>query len=144
MLVFVCLGFFFPCFLSAVSQQYTGRQCLPEIAATEAWNWNWRWSKKRQEWGQRGAGWAASFQTQMRAKGLAITLKKQAFCSRDLSKTQVFCMTHCKKSSKLSPFKQVVESLVTGLHCLIREANDMIMEKMNHYRFERWASLFQS
>lgn len=53
--------FLSPVFFSALSQQYTGRHCLPEIAVTEIWNWNWRWSKERQGWEQIGSGWAAAF-----------------------------------------------------------------------------------
>lgn len=42
------------------------------------------------------------------------------------------------------PFKQVIESQVTGLYCMIQEAETTITEKMTHYRFERRASVFLS
>lgn len=89
---------FSPVSLSAgASSTLEGNAYLKQLPQT----WNWKGCEKRQGRGQRGAGWAAHFQTHMRAKGLAMTLKTEAYCSMDMSKTQLFGLSPCKKPTKL-------------------------------------------
>lgn len=94
--------FLSPVFFSALSQKYTGRHCLPEIAVTESRNWNWRWSKEREGWGQIGTGWAAAFKHKPGQKACPLHWRNRSSVPEICQKLSgsVWAI-ECKETSKL-------------------------------------------
>lgn len=103
----------------------------------ETWNWNWRWPKKKQRWGKRRTWWACISDTNEGKRTSHYTKKTGLLFLRSVKNLSFFIWVNTKcPQSWDCPFKQVTESPVTGLHCMIQEAQVTIMEK--NYLLKIW------